>query len=461
MRQISETDPEAAKGMLEQIGKDLQEAVQELRNLAHGIYPPLLMDRGLPEALSAAAGRAALPTDVEAEGIGRYPQPIEAAVYFCVLEALQNAAKHAGEGSEATSACGRKKARCSSTCVDDGAGFDMATGAHHGHGFVNMSDRVGAIGGTIAVESSPGHGTTIRGRIPLTDCPRSDRGTPFAVVSRRGPGGQPRGHHRDERGDEDHRCADQPSDPSTTLGTGGMPCQSAKRATLRDRAATPTGRPITERERRERHRLHADRAGNVAPEEPERLEDREVVAPAPDRGEQRVDEHRAGHDPEDRGHRRWGGRRPGRSWPGRGAAQPTSPASARSPGERVDRLAPIARVGRTSPARCCAAPATQAVDRAEGEVCAAPELADVADVGEHRVADRRGTAGLVADADADPSADRRVGGAQGLGAEHDLVAARGARPASSAGAPVPSSARTAKASACTPLTAISVIVPVA
>jgi signal transduction histidine kinase len=168
VRQISDTDPDAAKGMLEQIGKDLQEAVQELRNLAHGIYPPLLMDRGLPEALSAAAGRAALPTGVEADGIGRYAQPTEAAVYFCVLEALQNAAKHAGEGSEANVTVREEEGALLFDVVDDGAGFDLATGAHHGHGFVNMSDRVGAIGGTITVESSPGHGTRISGRIPLS-----------------------------------------------------------------------------------------------------------------------------------------------------------------------------------------------------------------------------------------------------------------------------------------------------
>ena len=155
-RQISDSDPEAAKGMLEQIGKDLREAVQELRNLAHGIYPPLLMDRGLPEALSAAAGRAALPTGVEAEGIGRYAQQIEAAVYFCVLEALQNAAKHAGAGSQASVSVREEEGALLFDVVDDGAGFDMSTGAHHGHGFVNMSDRVGAIGGSIAVESSPG-----------------------------------------------------------------------------------------------------------------------------------------------------------------------------------------------------------------------------------------------------------------------------------------------------------------
>jgi signal transduction histidine kinase len=166
-RQISDSDPEAAKGMLEQIGLDLREAVQELRNLAHGIYPPLLMDRGLGEALSAAAGRAALPTVVRAEGIGRYPQQVEAAVYFCVLEALQNAGKHAGDGSEVTISLREEEGALLFDVADDGAGFDLATGAHRGHGFVNMSDRVGAFGGSIAVDSAPGRGTQISGRLPL------------------------------------------------------------------------------------------------------------------------------------------------------------------------------------------------------------------------------------------------------------------------------------------------------
>src|SRR5204863_408573 len=78
---------------------DPQEAVQALRNPAHATSPPLLMDRGLPDALRAAGDRAALPTTVEAEDVGRYPQQVEAAVYFCCLEALQNAGKHAGEGA--------------------------------------------------------------------------------------------------------------------------------------------------------------------------------------------------------------------------------------------------------------------------------------------------------------------------------------------------------------------------
>ena len=168
-RQIADTDPEQAKTMLDQIGTDLQEAVQELRNLAHGIYPPLLMDRGLPDALRAAAGRAALPTTVEAEGIGRYPQQVEAAVYFCCLEAMQNAGKHAGEGASMTVTLREVEGALVFEVADDGAGFALESGAHKGHGFVNMSDRVGAFGGSVTVDSAPGQGTSIGGRIPLSE----------------------------------------------------------------------------------------------------------------------------------------------------------------------------------------------------------------------------------------------------------------------------------------------------
>jgi signal transduction histidine kinase len=167
-REVADRDPEAAKEMLADLGEDLQEAVQELRNFAHGIYPPVLMDRGLPAALEAAATRAALPTGVEAEGIGRYPQELEAAVYFCCLEALQNAGKHAGDGASATVTLRDDTHRLEFEVADTGAGFDLAGAASDGHGFVNMSDRLGAVGGAVEVVSAPGQGTAVRGWVPAT-----------------------------------------------------------------------------------------------------------------------------------------------------------------------------------------------------------------------------------------------------------------------------------------------------
>jgi signal transduction histidine kinase len=166
-RQIAESDLDVAKEMLEQLGHDLQDAVQELRSLAHGIYPPLLVDRGLAEALSAAGGRAALPARVVADGIGRFPPEIEAAVYFCCLEAMQNAGKHAGDGSSLSVRVWQDEGALMFEVADDGAGFDPSARKSPGHGFVNMGDRVGAVGGTFGVQSAPGRGTRVSGRIPV------------------------------------------------------------------------------------------------------------------------------------------------------------------------------------------------------------------------------------------------------------------------------------------------------
>jgi signal transduction histidine kinase len=166
-RQIAESDIDVAKEMLEQLGHDLQDAVQELRSLAHGIYPPLLVDRGLAEALSAAGGRAARPTRVTIDGIGRFPSEIEAAVYFCCLEAMQNAGKHAGDGSSLTVRVWQDEGALLFEVADDGAGFDPSARNSPGHGFVNMGDRVGAVGGTFGVQSAVGRGTRVSGRIPV------------------------------------------------------------------------------------------------------------------------------------------------------------------------------------------------------------------------------------------------------------------------------------------------------
>jgi signal transduction histidine kinase len=165
-RQFADRDLDKARAMLDQLGGDLTAAIDELRALAHGIYPPLLMDRGLVDALGAAARRSALPTEVRAGEVGRYVQEIEAAVYFCCLEALQNAGKHAGDGATCVVSVREEAGGLLFEVADDGAGFDL-TARGTGAGFINMGDRVGAIGGSVNVESTPGRGTRVYGVVPV------------------------------------------------------------------------------------------------------------------------------------------------------------------------------------------------------------------------------------------------------------------------------------------------------
>ncbi len=166
-RDIIADDPSAAAELLDQLAEDVKSTIQELRELAHGIYPPLLADSGLAEALRAAASRSPLAVTVNAGGIGRYSPDIEAAVYFCCLEALQNAAKHAPQSQVAVRVWEASGGLLFSVS-DDGPGFDPAR-ARGGHGFTNMADRLGAIGGTVRWESEPGHGARILGSIPRSD----------------------------------------------------------------------------------------------------------------------------------------------------------------------------------------------------------------------------------------------------------------------------------------------------
>jgi signal transduction histidine kinase len=170
-RDAVEDDPADAMSMIDEIKGDVQTAIAELRALAHGIFPPLLVSGGLGDALPAAAGRAALPTTVDLVDVGRYGNDIEAAVYFCTLEALQNAGKHAGDGATAAVTVVEADGVLRFEISDDGAGFDPASGGADGHGFVNMADRLGAFGGRVDVASALGAGTTITGTIPLAVTP--------------------------------------------------------------------------------------------------------------------------------------------------------------------------------------------------------------------------------------------------------------------------------------------------
>jgi signal transduction histidine kinase len=152
-----------ALGALEGIA---EEAIEALRDLARGIYPPLLADQGLATALRAQARKAALPVDVEAEELSRYPQDVEAAVYFCCLEALQNVAKYAG-ATEAIVRLHEEDGRLRFSVTDDGAGFDPAS-TPKGSGLQNMADRLEALGGRFEMRSAPGEGTTVLGEVPAT-----------------------------------------------------------------------------------------------------------------------------------------------------------------------------------------------------------------------------------------------------------------------------------------------------
>jgi signal transduction histidine kinase len=164
-RDVVLDDAETAASMMDMLADEVKATIQELRDLAHGIYPPLLADSGLGEALAAAGRRSPSPVTVSADGIGRYGLEIESAIYFCCLEALQNAAKHAS-GASVEVRVWESSGGLLFSVADDGPGFDVAHAAG-GHGYVNMADRLGAIGGTVRWESAPGAGTRVAGSIPL------------------------------------------------------------------------------------------------------------------------------------------------------------------------------------------------------------------------------------------------------------------------------------------------------
>ncbi|GAA4578106.1 hypothetical protein GCM10023194_00090 [Planotetraspora phitsanulokensis] len=151
--------------MLEELRADVQSTNAAFRELAHGIYPPLLRDHGLGEALRSITRRVALPYEVDVDLPRRFSEQVEAAVYFCCLEAIQNAGKYAGPDASIEVRIHLDGDLLRFSVSDDGAGFDSGNG--HGHGFVNMADRLGAIGGRLRVASTPGAGTTISGEISI------------------------------------------------------------------------------------------------------------------------------------------------------------------------------------------------------------------------------------------------------------------------------------------------------
>jgi signal transduction histidine kinase len=168
VRKRAADDPTSVNASLEVLHGDLQAAIAQLRDLAHGIYPPLLRDRGLPEALAAATRRTGMGVDLSLDELrSRYPAQVEAAVYFCCLEALQNAAKHGGDSVRSSLRVWEADGNLAFEVVDDGPGFDLDA-QPLGDGLRNMRERIGAVGGTLVVESQVGAGTRVRGRLPLS-----------------------------------------------------------------------------------------------------------------------------------------------------------------------------------------------------------------------------------------------------------------------------------------------------
>ena len=158
------TDTDGERELLAELRQDAVGAVADLRDLARGIYPPLLASKGLVAALEAQARKSPVPTSVTANGVGRYPQDLEAAVYFCVLEALQNVAKYAG-ATRAEVKLAASGHSLEFTVTVNGAGFDQGSKAY-GTGLQGMADRLHAHGGSLTVRSSPGTGATILGQLP-------------------------------------------------------------------------------------------------------------------------------------------------------------------------------------------------------------------------------------------------------------------------------------------------------
>jgi signal transduction histidine kinase len=158
-------DPERAAEMATTLQGRTTSTLEDLRDLARGIYPPLLADKGLGEALTAQARKSAIPVEVETDGIGRYPQAVESAVYFCTLEALNNVAKYA-DASRVTITVEEDDEHLTFTVSDDGHGFDPNE-VGYGTGLQGMADRLDAIGGGLRIDSSSGQGTTVEGSVPI------------------------------------------------------------------------------------------------------------------------------------------------------------------------------------------------------------------------------------------------------------------------------------------------------
>lgn len=156
-----DTDASAA---LNGFGEEVQQAIDEVRSFAHGVYPEVLASHGLGAALDSAGRRSANPVSVSTRGLRRCRPEVENAVYFTCLAAMDNAAKHAGPAQVSVRAWDIAGTLHFTVC-DTGRGFDPSR-TPVGAGLTNMRDRITALGGTLAFEASPSRGTRLHGRVP-------------------------------------------------------------------------------------------------------------------------------------------------------------------------------------------------------------------------------------------------------------------------------------------------------
>lgn len=170
-RRLVATDPHGASALLSGLADDLRACGAELRSLAHGIYPAVLTDRGLAEALAEMAARAPCRCHLDVDALVQCSRDVEASVYWCCVEALQNVAKHAGSHARARiKVATADNGALALTIEDDGPGFDPAS-VPRGQGLVNMADRIGAVGGQLSVWSQPGSGVRVQAVVPGTPPP--------------------------------------------------------------------------------------------------------------------------------------------------------------------------------------------------------------------------------------------------------------------------------------------------
>jgi signal transduction histidine kinase len=167
-QQMAQTEPAKATALLAQLRTETAEVLSTVRDLARGIYPPVLADKGLVQALGAHARRCAAPVRVIADGVGRYSSEIEAALYFCCLEAIQNSMKHA-PGASVTVSLAQAEDGLRFLISDMGPGFDVDVRGE-GSGLQNMKDRIAAVGGLLTISAGPG-GTKLVGVIPVASSP--------------------------------------------------------------------------------------------------------------------------------------------------------------------------------------------------------------------------------------------------------------------------------------------------